>query len=122
MNALDNTSPSATASDQPDRRPAAGPKMPRASAAPSSRPTPHSPGGAQTWLRVAGLLGILLLFFVSLELMSDAFKLMGRGFAETLLATTASPIMALLTGILATSLVQSSSTVTSLTVALVVRG
>ncbi len=54
--------------------------------------------------------------------MSESFKLMGRGFAETLLSTTSSPLMALLTGILATSLVQSSSTVTSLTVALVASG
>ena len=54
--------------------------------------------------------------------MSSAFKLMGRGFAENLLKATDSPIVALLTGILATSLVQSSSTVTSLTVALVASG
>lgn len=73
-------------------------------------------------LRVAALIGVLLLFFVSLELMSSAFKLMGKGFAEGLLATTASPLIGLMTGILATSLVQSSSTVTSLTVALVVSG
>ncbi|MEZ4699975.1 MAG: Na/Pi symporter [Rhodothermales bacterium] len=80
------------------------------------------PQGALTALRILALLGILMLFFVSLEMMSDAFKLMGKGFAETLLSTTSSPIMALLTGILATSLVQSSSTVTSLTVALVASG
>jgi len=47
---------------------------------------------------------------------------MGKGFAENLLSATDSPIVALLTGILATSLVQSSSTVTSLTVALVASG
>ena len=47
---------------------------------------------------------------------------MGSGFAENLLSATDSPIVALLTGILATSLVQSSSTVTSLTVALVASG
>lgn len=63
-----------------------------------------------------------MLFFVSLEMMSSAFKLMGAGFAENLLSATDSPIVALLTGILATSLVQSSSTVTSLTVALVASG
>lgn len=73
-------------------------------------------------LRVAGLIAVLMLFFVSLEMMSSAFKLMGKGFAENLLSATDSPIVALLTGILATSLVQSSSTVTSLTVALVASG
>ncbi len=65
---------------------------------------------------------VLLLFFISLDLMSSAFKFMGSGFAENLLATTASPLIGLMTGILATSLVQSSSTVTSLTVALVASG
>ncbi len=54
--------------------------------------------------------------------MSSAFKFMGSGFAENLLATTASPLVGLMTGILATSLVQSSSTVTALTVALVASG
>ncbi|MEM1095729.1 MAG: Na/Pi cotransporter family protein, partial [Bacteroidota bacterium] len=73
-------------------------------------------------LRVAALIGVLLLFFVSLELMGGAFKLMGKGFAETLLSTTANPFVGLFAGILATSLVQSSSTVTSLTVALVATG
>ena len=73
-------------------------------------------------IRVVSLVAVLLLFFVSLELMSSAFKLMGSGFAENLLTTTSSPLIALLTGILATSLVQSSSTTTSLTVALVASG
>ncbi len=84
-------------------------------------PSPLPPR-LQILLRVSALAGILLLFFVSLELMSEAFGLMGKGFAETLLSTTSTPVMALLTGILATSLVQSSSTVTSLTVALVASG
>ena len=47
---------------------------------------------------------------------------MGAGFAENLLTTTSSPLIALLTGILATSLVQSSSTTTALTVTLVASG
>ena len=75
-----------------------------------------------TVLRVLALVGVLLVFFVSLDLMGSAFKLMGRGFAEGLLTATGSPLLALITGILATSLVQSSSTVTSLTVALVASG
>lgn len=74
------------------------------------------------FLQVAGLLLVLLLFFVSLELMGDSFKLMGRGFAEGLLRTTANPFVGLFIGILATSLVQSSSTVTSITVGIVAAG
>lgn len=88
----------------------------------SLQPNENVNEATRIFLRVAALAGVLLLFFVSLELMSSAFKLMGKGFAEGLLATTASPLIGLMTGILATSLVQSSSTVTSLTVALVVSG
>ena len=73
-------------------------------------------------LRILALVGVLFVFFVSLDLMGGAFKLMGSGFAETLLATTRNPLAGLFAGILATSLIQSSSTVTSLTVALVASG
>lgn len=65
------------------------------------------------------LLGLLYLFFVSIALMSASFKLFGKDFAEQLLTTTSIPFVGLLIGILATSLVQSSSTTTSMTVALV---
>ncbi len=68
------------------------------------------------------LLGLLYLFFLSISLMGSAFKFFGKGFAETLLSTTASPFIGLFAGLLATSLVQSSSTVTSLTVGLVAAG
>lgn len=73
-------------------------------------------------LQVAGLLFVLMLFFVSLELMGSSFKLMGQGFAETLLQTTSNPFIGLFIGILATSLIQSSSTVTSMIVGLVAGG
>ena len=77
---------------------------------------------AKPLLQVVGLLFVLLLFFVSLELMGSSFKLMGRGFAETLLQTTSNPFVGLFIGILATSLVQSSSTVTAMTVGIVAGG
>jgi sodium-dependent phosphate cotransporter len=51
--------------------------------------------------------------------MSASFKSFGGDFAEQLLTTTSNPFIGLLIGILATSLVQSSSTTTSMTVALV---
>ena len=76
----------------------------------------------KTLFQVLALLGVLVLFFVSLELMGDSFKLMGRGFAETLLRTTSNPFVGLFIGILATSLVQSSSTTTALTVGMVAGG
>ena len=52
-------------------------------------------------------------------MMGIAFTLFGRDFAETLITTTANPFVGLFVGILATSLVQSSSTTTSITVGLV---
>ncbi|NNF59072.1 MAG: Na/Pi symporter [Rhodothermaceae bacterium] len=85
-------------------------------------PAPRAKSPATLLLQILALLGVLYLFFVSLELMGGSFKLMGRGFAEGLLETTSNPLIGLFTGILATSLVQSSSTVTSLTVALVASG
>jgi sodium-dependent phosphate cotransporter len=72
--------------------------------------------------KIIGLILALLIFFVSLELLGDAFQLLGEGVAEGLLAATSNPIVGLFTGILATTLLQSSSTTTSLTVALVASG
>jgi len=72
--------------------------------------------------RLAALLGLLYGFFIGLDLMGLAFKLFGRGFAETLIEQTANPMVGLLVGILATSLVQSSSTTTAMTVGLVAAG
>lgn len=73
-------------------------------------------------LPVLGLLGVLFCFFVSLELMGTSMKLLGEGFAAQLIETTSNPFVALFIGILATSLVQSSSTVTSLAVSAVAGG
>ncbi len=73
-------------------------------------------------LRVAYFLLLLFLFFVSIELMSAAFKMAGRGFAETLIETAADPVAGLILGFLATSLIQSSSTTTTIVVGLVASG
>ena len=69
--------------------------------------------------RVVYFFFLLYLFFFSIELMSAAFKMGGRGFAEQLLNTAADPVAGLLIGFLATSLVQSSSTTTTIVVGLV---
>ena len=68
------------------------------------------------------LVVLLYVFFLSISLMGASFKFFGRGFAEQLLATTANPFLGLFIGILATSMVQSSSTVTAMTVGLVAGG
>jgi len=76
----------------------------------------------QRVLQVLSLVLVLLLFFVSLELMGASFKLMGEGVARVLLETTQNPFVGLFIGILATSLIQSSSTTTSMVVGIVAGG
>jgi sodium-dependent phosphate cotransporter len=76
----------------------------------------------QILLRTFAVVGLLVLFFTSLEVMSEALRRMGSDFVEALLGTTSSPLLGLMIGILATAIVQSSSTITSLTVALVAGG
>ncbi|MDH3744363.1 MAG: Na/Pi symporter [Acidobacteriota bacterium] len=78
--------------------------------------------GGSTVLRAVLLALLLYGFFLGLDLMGLAFKLFGKGFAETLIESTANPFVGLFIGILATTLVQSSSTTTSMTVALVAAG
>jgi sodium-dependent phosphate cotransporter len=68
------------------------------------------------------LLFFLYLFLFSLELMGTSLKMFGKGFAETLIATTTNPIVGLFIGVLATSVIQSSSTTTSIVVGLVAGG
>ncbi|HQV33419.1 MAG TPA: Na/Pi symporter, partial [Calditrichia bacterium] len=74
---------------------------------------------AKTILQVIQLLLFLYLFLVSINLMGASMKMFGKGFAETLINNTANPLVGLFIGIFATSLVQSSSTTTSIVVGLV---
>ncbi|MDA0745181.1 MAG: Na/Pi symporter, partial [bacterium] len=76
----------------------------------------------KTALQVFLLIGVLYLFLVSIGLMGAAFKLFGKGFAQQLVETTSNPLVGLFAGILATTLVQSSSTTTSIAVGLVAAG
>ncbi len=65
---------------------------------------------------------ILYFFLYSINLLGHSFKLFGKDFAESLLTTTANPFLGLFLGIVATSLIQSSSTTTSIIVGLVAAG
>jgi sodium-dependent phosphate cotransporter len=80
---------------------------------------PESATLLHTLLQVALLLGFLYLFLLSIDLMGSSMKLFGKGFAEALIASTSNPLVGLFIGILSTSLVQSSSTTTSIVVGLV---
>jgi sodium-dependent phosphate cotransporter len=61
----------------------------------------------------------LYCFLLSIQLMSKGFNLFGQGLAEKLLRTTSNPFVGLFIGILATSMVHSSSLITSIVVGLV---
>ena len=68
------------------------------------------------------LLLFLYLFLFSLELMGTSLKMFGKGMAEKIIETTTNPLVGLFIGILATSLIQSSSSTTSIVVGLVAGG
>lgn len=73
-------------------------------------------------IKVFGIILFLYLFIVGIGAMGASFKLFGKEFSERILATTSSPLVGLFIGILSTSLVQSSSTTTSLIVGMVAGG
>ncbi len=77
---------------------------------------------AETIFKAAMIVLFLYLFLLSISLMGAAFKGFGKGFAEVLLNTTSNSFVGLFIGILATSLVQSSSTTTSIVVGMVASG
>jgi sodium-dependent phosphate cotransporter len=73
-------------------------------------------------VRIVLFVVALYVFLLSIELLGDGFKGLGAGFANTLFTLTANPLSGLFVGILATSLVQSSSSTTSVVVGLVACG
>jgi sodium-dependent phosphate cotransporter len=69
-------------------------------------------------LKLISVVLLLYLFLMSIKLMGSSFKMFGKGFAEQLIRSCSNPIVGLFIGILATSMIQSSSTTTCLVVAL----
>ena len=61
----------------------------------------------------------LYMFMFSLDLMSTSLKMFGKEFAETLIQRTTNPFVGLFIGVLATSIIQSSSSTTAIVVGLV---
>ena len=70
-------------------------------------------------LKIFSVILLLYVFLLSIKLLGTSFQLFGKGFAEQLITSYSNPFLGLFTGILATSLIQSSSTITSLIVGLV---
>ncbi len=76
----------------------------------------------QFFLKLIGLIIVLYGFLLSIQLMGASLKMFGSGFAESLMTMTSSPFVGLFIGILATSIIQSSSTTTCILVGLVAGG
>ncbi len=79
----------------------------------------------KTWsiIRIAFyILAAFLLFLFALDLMTASLQHIGKNVAETILLATSNPFNGLFIGLLITAMLQSSSTTTSLIVALVASG
>jgi len=72
--------------------------------------------------KVLLLFFLVYIFLVSIKLMGLSFNLFGKDFAELLIAATSDPVAGLFIGIVATSIIQSSSTTTSIVIGLVAGG
>ncbi len=68
------------------------------------------------------IIGITLLFLLSIDLIGGSFQRLSGGVAQSLLSATSNPFISLFIGLLITAIIQSSSTVTSMVVALVGSG
>ena len=78
--------------------------------------------GRRIALQVTALFFFLYAFLVSIGLLGKAFKAFSGGFLGSLIESAANPMVGLFEGILVTTLAQSSSTTTSLVVAMVASG
>ena len=89
----------------------------------SSRPVSRVDADHHQWqttaVRLIALAVVLYGFLVSIGLLGKAFRLLSGGFVGELIDSASNPVVGLFVGILVTSLVQSSSTTTSLVVAMV---
>jgi sodium-dependent phosphate cotransporter len=74
---------------------------------------------AQIWLRLVEVFFLLFVFLVGIRGLGSGFKGLGGDLLQTFFAATENPFVGLTVGILATSIVQSSSVTTSMVVALV---
>jgi len=83
---------------------------------------PSSSSTVDTIVRLLLLIALLWLFLFGVNALGASFSAFGKGFAGGLMRSVENPIVGLVIGTLVTSLVQSSSTTTSLIVGLVGAG
>jgi sodium-dependent phosphate cotransporter len=89
---------------------------------PSGTSTATVPNMNSILPRVIALMVLLYAFLVSIGMLGKAFKMFSGGFVGSLIESASNPLLGLFVGVLATTLVQSSSTTTSLVVAMVGSG
>ena len=87
----------------------------------TTEPAPPAESPSSRTAALAGLAVVLLLFIflVGIRGLGDGFKLLGGDLLEAFFSATSNPFIALMVGILTTTLVQSSSVTTSMVVGLV---
>ncbi len=88
-------------------------------ASPATVPQPAQSWTTHPLVRAALVLFLLYVFLVGVNGLGGGFKSLGQGLLDSFFAATENPFMGLMVGILATTLVQSSSVTTSLIVGLV---
>jgi len=76
-------------------------------------------GGTQVFVKLLAVLSLLFIFLLGVSGLGAGFKLLGRDLLDSFFAATENPFIALMVGILGTTLVQSSSVSTSIIVGLV---
>ena len=77
---------------------------------------------SEVFLQTLLSLVYLYLFLTGIKLLGVSLKGLGKGFAESLIQTTANPLVGLFIGIISTAIIQSSSATTSLVVGFVASG
>ena len=85
----------------------------------SLQPPKSDAGTAQMGLRILFVLALLFIFLCGVKGLGDGFKMLGRDLLDSFFLATSNPFVGLMVGILATTLVQSSSVTTAMIVALV---
>ena len=83
---------------------------------PPSRPVQRT---APPVARIASILSLLFVFLLGIKGLGEGFELLGSELLDTFFQTTENPFVGLMIGLLATTLMQSSSVTTSMVVALV---
>jgi solute carrier family 34 (sodium-dependent phosphate cotransporter) len=82
-------------------------------------PSPAPPRAQSAAVRAALVILLFFLFLLGVKGLGDGFRLLGRDVLTAFFSATANPFLGLMVGLLATTLVQSSSVTTSMVVGLV---